>query len=31
VIAFARGFLDKTGAAIGSAAQACTKLTRDAG
>ncbi|MEO7910707.1 MAG: hypothetical protein ABIV47_13760, partial [Roseiflexaceae bacterium] len=30
-ITFARGFLDQTSAAIGSAAQACTKLTRDAG
>ena len=31
LITFARGFLDQTSAAIGSAAQACTKLTRDAG
>jgi molybdenum cofactor sulfurtransferase len=31
MIMFARGFLDQTSAAIGSAAQACTKLTRDAG
>jgi len=31
LIAFARGFLDQTSAEIGSAAQACTKLTRDAG
>ncbi|HKF93901.1 MAG TPA: hypothetical protein VKB96_04725, partial [Gammaproteobacteria bacterium] len=30
-IAFARGFLDRTSAEIGSAAQACTKLMRDAG
>ena len=30
-MAFARGFLDQTSAAIGSAAQACTKLTRDTG
>jgi selenocysteine lyase/cysteine desulfurase len=30
-IGFARGFVDKTGADIGTAAQACTKLTRDAG
>ena len=31
LIAFARGFLDQTSAAIGNAAQACTKLTPDAG
>jgi selenocysteine lyase/cysteine desulfurase len=31
LIGFARGFLDQTSAAIGKAAQACTKLTRDAG
>jgi selenocysteine lyase/cysteine desulfurase len=30
-IAFARGFLDKTSADIGTAAQACTMLTPDAG
>ena len=31
LIAFARGFLDQTSAAIGSAVQARTKLTTDAG
>jgi len=31
LISFARGFLDQTSAAIGNAAQACTKLTRDTG
>jgi hypothetical protein len=31
VITFARGFLDRTSAEIGNAAQACTKLTRDTG
>jgi len=30
-IVFARGFLDKTSADIGAAAQACSKLTRDSG
>jgi selenocysteine lyase/cysteine desulfurase len=30
-VQFARGFLDRTTADIGAAAQACTKLTRDAG
>jgi molybdenum cofactor sulfurtransferase len=31
MVTFARGFLDQTSAAIGNAAQACTKLTRDTG